>query len=466
MKSKAIDSSRKRKSFLKSDVDILNARVFSASLQYAIPLILSSILSSLYNAADVAVVGNFADKTAVASVGATSTIIGFLVLGFQSLSIGHRLILSHAIGRNDREEIKSAIKTGYTFSIALGIFVALMGTVFAVPMLRITGCPDDVIDGATLYMRIYMLSVPATIFSVFNSCVLSTKGDTVRPFIYSAISGLTNVVLNIILVLTTGNAVASVAVATVVSSYVSVILLVIKLVRLEEPYKLSPLKLGIDKNVLLKILRYGFPSMVSSVAFSFTNIQIQSAINSFGSSAISGNTAAINIEAFAMSISGSIGATVSAFIGQCIGADKRERAFEVVKKSYILWGAVSAVLGVSLFIFGRNMLGIFIPGELEAIDFGVVRVNYMALATIIRSLIEVNAGIFIGFGKTSYKMLIDIVGVCGFRTLWMVLVYPYSPTPDMLYICYPISYTLVALVGFLIVARLVKKYRNGRSYAV
>ncbi len=466
MENQSVKTKTRGRGFLKSDVDILNAPIVKSSLQYAIPLILASILSSLYNAADVAVVGNLADKYAVASVGATSTIIGFLVLGFQSLSVGHRVILSHAIGRGDSEEIKKTIKTGYTFSILLGLFVALVGSIFTVPMLNITGCPEDVIEGATLYMRLFMLSVPATIFTVFNSCVLSVKGDTVRPFTYSAISGLTNVVLNIVLVLTTGEAVASVAIATVISSYVSVVLHIIKLVRLDGEFKLNPLSFGINRNVLLKILRYGFPSMISSLAFSFTNIQIQSAINSFGASGISGNTAAINIEAFAMSICGSIGATVSAFVGQCIGAGKRDRTLQIIKKSYFIWFIICFAVSCVLFIFGKNLLGIFIPGEYDAIDFGAVRVTYMALATVVRALIDVNAGVFIGFGKTFYKMLIDIVGVCGFRTLWMMFIYPISPTPDMLYICYPISYTLVALVGFLIIYVMIRKYSSGKNIEI
>ncbi|MBQ7387109.1 MAG: hypothetical protein IJW03_02970, partial [Clostridia bacterium] len=214
------------------------------------------------------------------------------------------------------------------------------------------------------------------------------------------------------------------------------------------------------------ILVYGLPSMISSATFSFTNIQVQSAINSYGAVGISGNTAAINIEAFVFAITNSVGTTVSAFVGQCVGADKRERVVEIIKKSYVLWSVIAVAVSAALFLFGKNLLGIFIPGETEAIEFGAVRLYYIAIATTLHALINVNMGALIGFGKTLYQMLVNIIGVCGFRMLWMLVIYPASPTPEMLYICYPISYAVVVAVGFLLVSVLVKKYKRGKNFAV
>ena len=466
MKTAVKETEKRKGGFLSRDVDVLNAPVVSSSIKYTIPLILTNMLSSLYNAADVAVVGNLADTAAVASVGATSAIIGLLVGLFQALSTGHGVILARAVGGRDDVRIARVIKTGYTFSLFLGLLVAVFGSVFAIPMLHVTSCPENVIDGAALYMRIYMISVPASMFTVFNSAVLRIKGDTVRPFMYSAISGAINVILNVVLVLTTGNAVASVAIATVVASYVSAVLYMIKLMSLEGAFKLRPLDFGINFDVLRKILYYGVPSMVSSATFSFTNVQVQSAINNYGASGISGNTAAVNIEAFVFAITNSVGTTVSTFVGQCIGANKRERVFEVIKKSYIIWGIVGLAVSAALFFLGENLLGIFIPGEQDAIGFGEIRLTYIAIATTLHALINVNMGTLVGFGKTLYQMLVNIIGVCGFRLVWMLIIYPLSPSPQMLYVCYPISYTFVVTVGFIMVLKLTKQYKRGVDFAV
>ena len=465
MKNTSIDVKKKR-SFFSRDIDILNGPVVSSSIAYAIPLFLASILAALYNAADIAVVGNLADNAAVASVGATATIIGLLVGLFQAVASGYGVILARAIGENDSVRIGRVIRTGYTFSMILGVLVAITGSVFAVPMLHITNCPDGVIDGAALYMRIYMLSVPGSMFYTFNSGILRIKGDTVRPFIYGAISGGANIALNFALVLLTGEAVASVAIATVVATYISAVLLLIKLMRMDGAYRLNPIKFEINWDVLRKIIKYGFPSMISSGCFSFTNIQVQSAINSFGHIGISGNTASVTLETFGFAVTNNIAVIPATFIGQSLGANRRERIYEVTKWSYVIWSLSGVLLSVVFMIFGESLVGIIIPGDAEAIAFGTLRLKYIGFCLSIHALVNVSMGIIVGYGRTLYQMIVNIIGVCGFRLFWMLVIYPKDPTPTTLYSCYPISFTIVLIVATVIVFILTRKCKKGYEFLI
>lgn len=455
--------SRKHIKVFERNIDILGGPIVKSTVSFAIPIMLSAMLANLYNAADIAVVGNLADKNAVAAVGATSTIIGLLVNIFISIASGYGVILANSIGQRDDLRISRVIKTGYTFSLFLGILVAVLGAIFSKTMLHLTNCPEQIIDAAALYMRIYMISVPASMFYNFNAGILRLKGDTVRPFVYGAISGAVNIILNFTLVILTGEAVVSVAVATVVSCYISAFLLIMRLIKLEGAFKLNPLRLEISGDVLRKIIIYGVPAMISSATFAITNIQVQSAINSFDAAGISGNTAAATIEGFVFAVTNSVSATVSAFIGQCIGADKRERVMQILKRSYLVWSIVGVVVSTLLFTFGKYLLGFLIPGEADAIAFGEIRIFYIAIGTTMHALINVNMGALQGFGKTLYQMIVNIIGVCGFRLFWMLVIYPLSPTPNTLYMCYPISFSLILLVGFIMLFILTRKYKKGEK---
>ena len=466
MKNATAERPARRSALLGRDVDILHGPIVGGTVAFAIPMILQNMLANLYNAADIAVVGNMSDKVAVASVGATTTIIGLLVNLFIAINAGYGVILTRALGQNDDERIKRVVKTGYTFSLILGLAITVIGMVFARPMLRLTDCPDDVIDGATLYLRIYMLGVPAITFTNFNGGIIRLRGDSTRPFIYSAISGAANVVLNIVLVLITGHAVVSVAVATVISTYISAVLYFIRLVRIDGACRLKPLDFGINGDVFIKILRYGVPAMVSSATYSVANIQIQSAINSFEAAGISGNTAAITIEAFAFAVTNTLMSVVATFVGQSIGAGDRKRVFKILKCSYLLWGGVSLVTGTLVLVFGKSLIGLIIPGEVEAIAFGAIRLKYIGIAIFMHGLININSGSMQAFGKTAFQMIVNLIGVCGFRMIWMSVIYPLNPMPDTLYMCFPISYALITTVGILFVSYLIRKYKRGEDFAI
>ena len=453
-------------SLLSKNVNLTEGPILSSMIVYAIPLVLSNILNTLYNAADVMVVGNFAGKEAVAAVGATTTIIGLLVHVLPNIATGFNIILARAMGARDEAHIKRAISTAYVFSIVLGIIISALGMVFARSLLEITDCPQNIIDHSVLYMRIYMLGVPATVFYGFMSCILGISGDTKRPFYYLAISGLLNIVTNIVLVLTTGEPVISVAIATVSSMWLSAILLFIRLVRFDGPCHLSPFNFHVNLPTLLKIIKLGIPASISVASFSLTNLQIQSAINSFGDIGTAGNTASITIENFLFSVTNTAGTVLSAFIGQNIGAGNRERTLRIRRTGYAVFMSAATVMSTLCLIFGRSLLGLVIPGEYEAIDFGLMRLTCLASVSVIHAVITTNNGILQAFGYTNFQMIINLVGTCGLRFVWTMFIFPLSPTAFSLYICYPISYTFVMIMGLVMTVYLMRRYKQGESFSI
>ena len=452
--------------FLSRSVDMTEGPIFSSMIAFSIPLILSGILQTLYNAVDVMVVGNFASKEAVASVGATTIIINIFVVTITSVCNGSNIIFSRAIGAKDEHRIQRAMTTTYTFSLILGACITVLGILLARPMLMLTGCPDNIMEGAVTYIQIYMLAAPALVFYNFMSGVIKLSGDSKRPFYYLAISGLVNVVLNIVLVLLTGAAVVAVAVATVVAAWVSAVLTFVRLTRLVGACRFNPMKLGMHGETLLKIIRLGVPSAISSATFSLTNLQIQSAINSFGDVGIAGNTASISIENLLHVFTNISGGVVSAFMGQNIGAGNRERTLRVLKVGYLSFTATAVITGSFCLLFGKPLLGLIIPGEVEAIEFGYIRLAILSAVSGITAINSVTGGSLQSFGYTVFQMIVHLVGTCGFRFLWMAFIFPLSPTPLSLFICYPVSYAIVLILGLAVNSYLISKYKKGRNFAL
>ena len=448
-----------------ADVDMLGGSLPSSLARYAFPLMLTSVLNVLYNAADIAVVGNFAGEIAVASVGATTSTINLLVMIFVNISIGMSILLSRYRGAGDISNVKKTLSTGYAFSLIAGIFVMVVGIFAARPMMMLIKCPDNVIDGAVLYIRIYMIGVPATMFYNFMSYVLRTLGDSRRPFFYLALSGLANVLLNLIFVIGFGMDVDGVAIATVVAQYLSAILLFFRLTEFRDENRLHPLKLEVYGDTLSKMIRYGVPSAISGASFSFSNLLIQSAINEYGDYAISGNTAASHIEnIFLFSIAGTLCQTAAAFIAQNIGAGNRERCVKIARQIYIYGGVTIGCVGLLALLFDRELLSIFVPGESGSLDFGVMALDIRMIFCLMFGILQISNGIMQAFGYTTYQMVNSLIGIVGVRFIWMLLIYPSFKTPFMLLICYPITWT-VAFIGALPMALvLLSKYRRGKEY--
>lgn len=443
---------------------MLEGNLYKSILSFVFPLIMAGVLQQLYNAADIAIVGQFAGREAVAAVGATTPTISLLVVVSTNIATGFNILLARAIGAKDDERIKNSVSTAFLFSIGLSLFVTVAGILLSKPLLRLTDCPENIFEDAATYMRIYMLGVPASMFYNFMSSVLRISGDSRRPFVYLATSGIANVVLNVVFVLVFGLPVVGVAVATVVAQYFSAIMLLVRLVRLEDATRLDFRSLKFDPDSLGKIVRYGIPSAISNATFSASNLMIQSAINAFGDVGISANTASSSIESFVFTITGTFVVAVSAFVGQNLGAGNRKRVSDIMRVSYAICAVMTLLISALGIIFGKGLLSLYLPNDAAAVDFGYVRLCYIMGAMILNALSSVTVGAMQAFGYTTVQMLSNIIGVCGFRFVWMLLFYPLAPTPEMLYICYPVSWGLTLAFNAVFTFVVLRRYRRGVDF--
>ena len=466
MKETAIATKVKKRAPLDKNVDMLSGKILPNFVKFTLPIILTGFLQQFYNTADSIVVGNFGGKEALAAVGATTQIISVLVAVFINIFIGTNILVARSKGAGDDDTLRKVVSTTYIMSLVMGIVLMIAGQLLARPLLELTKCPENIIDSSESYLRIYFLGVPASMFFNFGASVLRNSGDSRSPFIYLSISGVANVVLNIVFVLTFGNAVVSVALATVVSMYMSAIQFFIHLVRMKGACKLYPFKFKFDFQIFIKTIRYGIPSVISAASFSLTNVIIAPTINSYGDVGISGSTAAGSIESFLYAITSSFSAATSAFMGQNIGAGNKERTVKVLKTGYAIAVCSMAVFTVLIIGLGRELLYLFIPGETEAIEFGRYRMIFIMSASVMNGIMNINAGAIQSYGYTTLQMLSNLIGVCLFRIGWMTLVYPQSPSPTMLWICYPVSWTLTALVLLAIVIVMTKKYLKGKNFRI
>ncbi|MCQ2413866.1 MAG: MATE family efflux transporter [Clostridia bacterium] len=448
------------------DIDMTKGRILPSVIAYIIPLILANLLQVFYNTADTIVLANFAEKSAFTSVGATTALLSVLVSAVTNLSAGAELIIARYLGGNEKESVKKAIHTAALFSVLLGFGLIALGQSVAVPLLRFTKCPEEYIPGAALYLRIYFCGVPELMYYSFMAPVLRCKGDTKRPLIYLAVSGAVNVVLNIVFVALFHWDIVGVGVATVISQILSMVLITAHLTSLKDVCRLSPSKLRIHKSELIRILKYGLPSVIQSLAYVVSNLQIQSAINGFGNAGIDGNAASSQIEGFVNAFYFSVGVATLAFLSQNIGAGKRERVFKVLRANYALGIGMAFVISGAVLLLKDPLLTVFLPDKPEALAFASVRAYCVIGATALGSFNNISAAVLQSYGYTKTSMIASLVGICGFRILWMTFVFPSVPTVWGLYICYPISWFLFGIGLSILLVWILKRYKAGAEFGI
>ena len=448
----------------KREVDMLSGSIVKNMLSFAFPVILTGVLQNLYNTADTLVVGNFGGKNALASVGSTASITSIIVSVAISIFVGMNIILARQLGAKDDRGASVTTRTGYVTSLFLGVVLCIVGQLAALPLLHVTECPNSVIGGAETYLRIYFCGVPGMMFNNYASNVLRMTGDSRSPFVYLSVSGVVNVVFNLFFVIFFGNPVAGVALATILAVYIASVLFFLHLIKMDGPTKLNPMDLRMHFPTLGKIVRYGIPSCISTATFSLTNLMIQPAINSFGEIGISGNTASGSIEAYLYSITASFNAAVVSFMGQNIGANNRERTVKVLKTAYFVAISMMAVYTVLIISLGRVLLGFFIPGEEEAIEFARLRLTFIMSGAVINGIMNVNSGALQAYGFTIGQMISNLIGVCLFRVIWMVAIYPLKREAWLLFLCYPVTWTMTAIGVFIFVVMLTRKYIRGKEF--
>ena len=407
--------------FLKAkSIDATEGRLLPKIFLYAFPLILSTLIQQLFNAVDLVVLGNMADDVAVASVGATTSIVSLLVTSFVGLASGTRVVLARLIGARDDENVRKTTDTSLLLSVGLGVVLAIIGFLFAPWFLDITKCPVECYDGALIYIRIYVVGAPFILLYNFGSSAVTAAGDTKRPLYYIMISGLINIVLNIILCLVLPQKVIAVAVATVFSQVIGSFLIMKRLLEIDGPCRVVIRKMRFNLGALGQVLRFGLPMMLTNALFPLSNLQITEAINSFGYLATAGNSAASTIETILSATSAPFGTTAATFIGQNIGAQKPDR----VKKSFYLCLVLSVLIGGSIGVLtyytGSFWLGFIVGhGNTVAIKYGLIRMSCTTLFYIVNCVNAVYSNALQAHGYSAFSAINSVFCVFIFRFIWM-----------------------------------------------
>ncbi len=444
----------------KYEIDMCSGPLLGKILIFYIPLMLSGILQLLFNAADIVVVGRFAGNEALAAVGSTSSLTNLIVNLFIGLSVGSNVLVARYYGADQKDELREMVQTTVATACVSGIILIFAGFFISRPALMWMGTPDDVIAHSVLYMRIYFGGMPFMMVYNFGSAVLRAVGDTKRPLYYLLIAGVVNVLLNLIFVIVFSMGVAGVATATVVSQAISAALVVRCLILSDSVYRLEMKGIRIVPDKLIKMVKIGIPAGMQGALFSISNVLIQSSVNSFGSVAMAGHTAASNIEGFVYTAMNSFHQATISFCGQNYGALKFRRIGKALLICEALVIVVGAIMGNGAYFFAGVLLRIYSP-DLEVIRFGILRMGYICVTYFLCGMMDVIVGALRGMGYAIMPMLVSLTGACLFRVVWIYTVFQSYRTLECLYISYPISWALtflVHLVCFLIVYRkLLKK---------
>lgn len=417
-------------------------------LAFAVPVILSGLLQLLFNAADLVVVGRFAGSDALAQVGATSAITRLIVNLFVGMSVGANVVMAHFFGAKDAEGISDAVHTTMLFSLLGGLVIGVAGFVLAPTLLRLMGTPPDILDGAVLYMRIILIGAPITCIYNYGAASLRAVGDTRRPLYFLTAAGVLNVVLNLFFVIVLHMAVAGVALATVLSQALSMVLVVRALMTTDADYKLVPGKLRIHGQILVRLLRIGVPAGIQSCLFSISNVVVQSALNTFGSVTISGVTAANSVEGFMFCAVDAFNHAATAAISQNMGAKNYDRVRLVVRTSTALVVAVSLILS-AVFLLLRSALVSIYASDPAVIAAGAEKLLISMPIYFFGGLMNMMAGVNRGLGYSMLPTAISLLGACVFRLLWIWTVFAWTSTFFMLYVSYPISWILTTAAHYI-----------------
>lgn len=438
-------------------IDMCNGPLASKILLFAVPLIASSLLQLLFNAADVVVVGKFAGKEALAAVGSNTSLINLLINLFVGLSVGANVVVARDLGAGRNDRVKKDVHTTITLALISGVVMMVFGVIMVRQLLEWMSSPTDVIDLATIYLRIYFFGMPANMLYNFGSAVLRAQGDTRRPLYYLLFAGIVNVVLNLIFVIVFNMDVAGVALATIISQYISAVLVLRCLMREQGALHLDLKELRLRKLVVMRIFQVGLPAGFQGVVFALSNVVIQSSLNSFNDPVlVAGSSAAANIESFVYAAMNAFYQSAITFVGQNYGAGKCDRVDRVAKQCLAFVVVTGLVLGNLAYYFGDTLSGFYVQaGEDDVIAQAVIRLGFIARFYFICGIMDTLVGVLRGLGYSVIPMVASLVGACGLRLVWVATVFPIYRTPASLYISYPITWAITGAVhlGFFLYVR-------------
>ena len=426
------------------EMDMIHGPLVKNVILYAFPLMLSSILQLLFNAADVIVVGRFAGPQALAAVGSTGSLTGLLTNLFIGLSIGTNVLVARYYGAQNHESIKETIDTSIITAFFGGLILVLVGLFASRPMLALMGTPEDVIDLSVLYMQIFFAGMPFQMLYNFGAAILRSVGDTRRPLYFLTIAGVINVLLNLFFVIVLHMSVAGVALATIISQAISCVLVLICLVKNEGVVRIDFKNLKFSPNKMLAMLKIGLPAGFQGIVFSISNMLIQSSVNSFGSTVMAGNTAAQNVEGFVYTSMNALYQTNLSFTSQNYGAKNHKRIDDVLRVCIIMVVIVGFIIGNSAYLFGETLIG-FYTTEPDVIGFGLNRMRIIATTYFICGIMDVMVGSIRGLGYAVMPMIVSLLGACALRVIWVLTIFQLYHTQFSLYVSYPISWAVTAL---------------------
>lgn len=429
-------------------IDMASGSLVDKILLFSLPLMLSSILQLLFNAADIVVVGRFASSNSLAAVGSTGALVNLIVNVFVGLSIGTNVVVARYLGAQEYDKIQKTVHTSIMVAILSGVFLAIFGFVASRTLLQWMDTPLDVLDLASLYLKIYFLGMPASMVYNFGAAILRAQGDTKRPLYFLTVAGVINVGLNLIFVIFLHMDVAGVALATIISQYVSSSF-IIACLRVEEgPLQLDIKELRIDSSLLLEVAKIGLPAGIQGSIFSLSNVVIQASVNSFGSIVMAGNSAAANLEGFVYVAMNAFYQSALTFTGQSVGAKNYKRVNKILFACLFLVSITGLVLGMGVYLLGKPLIGIYTTDPL-VVEAGIVRLKYVSQVYFLCGLMDVMVGILRGIGYSVMPMIVSLLGACAFRLLWIWIIFPLYRSIDTIYISYPISWILTFSIHLL-----------------
>jgi putative MATE family efflux protein len=427
---------------------MLRGPLLKSMIGYTIPIILTSWLQLLFNAADLVVVGQANGSDSLAAVGATGAITNLIVNLFMGLSVGAGVTMAHCLGSNDEEAVSRTVHTAIPAAAVSGLLLTVVGVCCSRVFLIWMGTPENILPLSTLYMQIYFGGMVFNMVYNFAASILRAAGDTQSPLKFLTIAGVANVVLNLIFVRVFHMNVEGVALATVISQAVSAVLVVRELMIRTDACRLEWKKMHIYKPQLLRMVRIGLPAGIQGSMFSISNVMIQSSVNSFGNVVMSGNTAAGNIEGFVYTAMNAFHQTAVNFTGQNVGARQYDRVKRILWTSLASVGVTGLGLGLLMYALGPQLLRIYITDAPEAIGYGLIRMKYICAVYFLCGLMDVTTGSLRGLGVSLAPMIISVLGVCGIRLLWIYTVFAVYHTPDCLYLSYAVSWIATFLAQF------------------
>lgn len=429
---------------LRNRLSTLNLPLLSSMFKFALPIMAMNLLQLAFNAADMIVVGRFDGSLALAAVGATGSLINLIVNLFMGLSVGTAVVVAQDYGARNNQGIRQSVHTSIAISSITGLFVALLGIILSTPLLQMMGTPGDIISLSTLYMKIHFIGMPASMVYNFGAAILRAVGDSKRPMYFLTVSGVVNVILNIVFVAGFSMGVSGVAWSTVISQYLTMILILTSLSKSEDAIRFNWRRLQVHKGKLGQIVRIGLPAGLQGLLFSISNVLIQSAVNSFGSIMVAASAASSNVENLVGTTTNSYYNAAITYTGQSMGAKDYDKIDEIAKISTVFVFATWLALGGAIVLLGRPLLSLYTTNP-EVVGLGMQRLKIMMAVYFSAGIMNVFPGLTRAMGYSILPMLSTLVGACLLRIVWLVTVFKWYPTMMMLFAAYPVTWTLAGL---------------------